>query len=381
MQTNLKDLLYRIAPPLFVLLSVRMLLWLAAAHMGAANPLDPGMHARWDSGHYLAIANTGYEFFSCSRLPGLNPDWWCGNAGWFPGYPLMIRVVTWTGLESVLAGVLLSELFHLGTLWLVWEKLLGGIWSQRNFLCLLLAGFFPGSIYYHAVFPVSAFTFFATLSLCYLLERRALASGVTGALASFSYSTGFLMAPVALLHAVAAAYRKHPIGAWRVGMVASALALTGFFSVLALHRFELGEWFAFFKVQAKYGHGLHNPLVTLLNNVNPLGVMPCAWTLDVVPALQSVFIAALVASVSIAMIKQWKDLTRQDVLLGIFMFVFWLFPLTMGGGVSIYRAEALLLPVCPLARFLSPRLQAMLTIAAILLAYPMAILFYTSKLI
>ncbi|ULU26569.1 hypothetical protein DYST_03515 [Dyella terrae] len=363
------------------LLFARLLIGLTALHSGASNPLDPAMHTRFDSGHYLAIANTGYEFFSCSRVAGMDPNAWCGNAGWFPGYSLMIRVVSWTGVSASLAGMVLSTLFQLGTLWLIWIKLLGGVLNYRNLLCLLLAAVFPGNIYYHAVFPISVFTFFATLSLCGLLERRAFISSAAGALASFSYSTGFLLAPVALIYTLVTTYRDRSLPMLKVGLIAAALTFFGFIAVLTLHRMEVGDWMAFFKVQEKYGHGMHNPLATLWNNLAPLATTPRTWTVDVAPAMQSALVAIFVLSVSIAVLRHRTELTRQDVLLFVYLQIFWLFPLVMGGGVSIYRAEALLAPACPLLRHLPPKLQVVLTVAAAVLAYPMAMLFFSSKLI
>ncbi|WP_211259178.1 hypothetical protein [Dyella japonica] len=377
----LRDVARTWAPPLMAMLLVHLVMGMAALHSGASNPMDPAMEARWDSGHYLAIADKGYEFFSCASVPGMDPNAWCGNAGWFPGYPLMIRVASWTGMGAMLAGVVLSALFQLGTLWLVWEKLLGGLWSHRNFLCLLLAAFFPGHIYYHAVFPISVFTFFATLSLCYLLEHQPFSSGAAGALASFSYSTGFLVAPVAFAFALLAKFQRHPSGKLRAGMIAAALSLLGFAAVLALHKLEVGQWAAFFKVQAKYGHGLHNPWHTLRENLAPLAAKPSTWTRSVAPALQSALVAILVMSIVISMLWRRMEMTRQDLLLTLFTLTFWLFPLVMGGGVSIYRAEALLLPACVLMRRLPLALQTGLTVCAVFLAYPMAMLFYSSKLV
>lgn len=49
-----------------------------------------------------------------------------------------------------------------------------------------------------------------------------------------------------------------------------SLTLAGFVAVLALHHVTVGAWDAFFKVQAKYGHAVHNPAGTLGQLVAPV---------------------------------------------------------------------------------------------------------------
>ena len=48
---------------------------------------------------------------------------WCGTVGWFPLYPLAMRLVGALGLGAPRAGLLLAELFALGSLGLVWWPL------------------------------------------------------------------------------------------------------------------------------------------------------------------------------------------------------------------------------------------------------------------
>ena len=57
--------------------------------------LDEKIYAQYDAGHYLYIAETGYECFKCFEKFGgnWNKNEWCGNAGWFPGYPFTIKLV------------------------------------------------------------------------------------------------------------------------------------------------------------------------------------------------------------------------------------------------------------------------------------------------
>jgi hypothetical protein len=355
------------------------MLGVAAAVMGSG-PLDPAMLARWDSGHYLGIAVAGYELFSCASLPGYDPQHWCGNTGWFPAYPWMIWLVSLTGLRPVAAGALLSALFHLATLVLLWNKFLDGVWSRGSLLCLLLAGFFPGHVYHHAVFPISTFTFCALLALHYLHEQRALAAGLAGAAAAFTYSTGLVLSLVAVLGRLLTGDHRDWRERFPMLLIAPGLTVLGFTAVLLVHRLAVSDWAAFFKVQAKYGHGLHNPLATLASHLRPLIQSPWQWAKDV-PALQTCFVAGFVMVVTVAIVRRRRYVAPQDLLLIVCVQVFWTFPLVMGAAVSPYRAESLLLPSAVLARHLPIPVQAVFTTAAVSLAYPMALLFYRGVLV
>jgi hypothetical protein len=77
-----------------------------------------GRRDRWDSGNYLKIAGHGYSQAHCVPKVG-NPFTaadWCGTVGWFPLYPLAMRLVGALGLGAPRAGLLLAELFALGSL-------------------------------------------------------------------------------------------------------------------------------------------------------------------------------------------------------------------------------------------------------------------------
>jgi hypothetical protein len=97
--------LWKIVPPLLAYLLVQSVL------LAAVRPRAGRWHAdvwnRWDVMHYLSIAETGYEVHPCELHD--EPALW-GNAGWLPGYSLLIRIVIWTGLKSLHAALLVTAL-------------------------------------------------------------------------------------------------------------------------------------------------------------------------------------------------------------------------------------------------------------------------------
>ena len=75
------------APPLAAFAVARGLLWAASASTGRGWPGAADL-SRHDTFLYLGIAKHGYTLFTCPR-----PGGWCGNAGWFPLFPLLVVVL------------------------------------------------------------------------------------------------------------------------------------------------------------------------------------------------------------------------------------------------------------------------------------------------
>jgi hypothetical protein len=144
----------------------------------------------------LSIAVSGYSV--TQRLDGLV----YGNAGWFPGYSWLVALLAATGLDARGAAVCLSFLLFAGTLLVLWNLFLGAECSARSVLCLLLAAFFPGNVYYHAAFPISLVTLLVLLLMVWLPAQRWLAAAAAGLGVAVSYTTGFLLGPVTMLWAL-----------------------------------------------------------------------------------------------------------------------------------------------------------------------------------
>ena len=140
-------------PPFGAFLLQRAVL-AAVAWACGYNPFAASSWVRWDSGIYLMIAQVGYRPpVHCPPESHVPTTAWCGNTGWFPGYPWLVAAVAHRGLPSELAAVLVSALAQLGCLLLVWNLLE----DERQWPALGLAAFFLGNVYLAAVFPVSLF--------------------------------------------------------------------------------------------------------------------------------------------------------------------------------------------------------------------------------
>ena len=357
-------------PPLLVFGAARCLMVVAARSVGL-DAWNPQTWNRWDSGHYLSIATTGYEYFSCARDGG-RPWEVCGNAAWFPLYPWTIRPLVALGVAPVTAGVWVAALGALGMLVALWNGFLKGR-GLAGCLLLGLAATFPGAVYQHAIFPTSLALLCLVLTAILVARRRWALAGVAGAGVSLSYVTGVL---VCLPSGVAALLRER---AWRPALVAGGIACCGFLLVLLLHKLLLGHWDAFYWVHRKGFLAIGRPAAMFGAAIAP--VFERVDHRARMTAAQALTVSVLVV---LGLGTAWVQRGRPDPIRAwalLASVVFWIFPLAVGRGVNLYRADALVLPVLLLLRELPPWLLAALLIWLVVLAEQMARLFFTGYLI
>ncbi len=357
-------------PPVAAFLTARAVLSLAASATGYG-PLLPASWTRWDSMQYLDIATAGYHL-------ELRPEGPWGNTGWLPGYPYAVRALATFGLAPTTAGVIVSAVFELAMLFLVWRRWLGGRATARGLLALLAVALSVGSVYRHAVFPLSAVAFLAALQAELAAARRWIGAGLAGAAAAFTYSTVFFLAPVAV--AAICLDRGVP---WPRRLVAAAtvggITFAGFGAVLLIHRLEVGTWNAFFLIQGRYGHALQSPLETLgaylLTPDAGDGVLAAVRRHVVV---SSTFVAMIVACAVVSVRRGGPAVDRWAALYAI---SFFLFPLAFGPAVNPVRSVSFLAPAAITLRWLpTPALATWISITG-LAVFEMARLYFLNTLV
>jgi hypothetical protein len=309
-----------------------------------ASPFAVSSWARWDSGHYAWISRAGYVLEHCQPGSPYPPTAWCGNTGWFPLYPWMMRIAN---------GALISLVFEALVVFVLWRWFLG----ERGIPALLLAAFFPGSIYQQAVFPVSL-TIFCALAFIACCEReRWIPAAVAGCGAAMAYSTGALLAPIALVWM----FLRKRWNAWPMAGVT-----VGYLAVLAVFQLQTGAWNAQFLAHAHYDLGFA-PVQMLVSRLAPLVGIPGIGTRATAAQM-----ALVVVMLCLALPAAWRTLS------GIYCAAYWALPVVVGGQISMYRAEALLVP---LAVLVPARARLPLLVAAIPISAAVSAEFFRSILI
>jgi hypothetical protein len=331
------------------------------AHLHGYDPFDSASWARWDSIHYQGIARDGYDLYQCP--PGVWPKAhaWCGDAGWFPGYPWLVRGLHLLGLPIRGTAAVLSVVFTAGTIVLVWSTFFGRRRDAAVVLALAYAAWAPGQVYDYAVFPLSMLAFFTVAHLWLLHRGRYLAAGLTGFAAVLSYPLGVLLVPVSAVWLIA---DRGPSISERLRRIAlsSGLALAGFVTLLVDQAIETGHWNAYFLVQSNYRHTFQNPVAATRDSLRPL-VDGTAINIYSARGVQTAVVTAALVAVFVHALLRRRSLERVDWLLLLWAFATWALPLAQG-DVSIQRSQAALLPLAILVvRLPRPLIGALLAVA------------------
>jgi hypothetical protein len=382
----------------------------------------PGAFARWDSGQYARIARLGYNAsWNChaKTLPPHMPpgDYLCGNTGWFPGYPAAMRIVSSiTGMSMPVAGLVIAWASWYLVLLLMWQLLATARSVPTRWMCLFIAAFFPGQIYYPAIFPISL-TVAGILGCLYVALRTSKAAlawigFVAGFVAGYSYITAIVVAPALLITSLVV-----PRGRRTLQLLIPALgAAAGFGAVLITMKHAVGLWNAYFLSAHKYNVGAHQPIETLINRmVGMWKYDPRNWRLTTTASQTALtlFLVVLVTLVTIgsaivgrrgaaaspasaadtdaggeaarSMHRRFAeavqarispfDLTFLATTIGI-----WLVPYIAGGAASTYRSEAFVIVSVPLLRRLPPWLLAVPLVAVVVVSWHMSPYFFNSQL-
>ncbi|GII20659.1 hypothetical protein [Planosporangium mesophilum] len=375
-------------PPFLVHLASNVLFWYAA-HRHGFDWLKAATHARYDAFQYLSIARNGYRAEHCPpemSVPGLTEA--CGNIGWFPLYPLVLRPVhDLFGLDWAVAGVVVAEVCLLGVLLLLWH-LLGARATARNVACLALAACWPGAIYYHATFPIALSVLLALVTWTLLSRGWWALAGLAGMLTAMTYSISALIAPAMLAYLFLTRSR----GSWtwlRQAVVACGLTSLGVAATFALLWHDTGRPMVFMDYHRRWGGGLHNPVTSyreLLHALPVPGTGPHAWPVPKVittlgwelhAALALVVVAVLVVAVEAARGRA----NALDVALTLYGFLIFTVPLIVGPHITQSRSHALMLPVVLVLRRLPAVGSGLFALAAVPLAYALGVLFLVSTLV
>lgn len=336
--------------------------WTAAAAVGFSGH-KTSTWARWDTGHYVDIAEDGYTVGPCVDVANRRPTDLCGTTGWFPALPYLMRAAGVIGVAAKTAGRWIALAAFAGTLAVLWRGFLAQRPRPQGLAAMALAAVFPGAVYYGAIFPTSLATLSTVGCLALVERRRWAAAGLCGALAAAAYPSGLLVVVVAVVPLV-----SRDLGPWRERLRAAAWLVGPPMAAYGLVLLELqrtvGAWDAWFRVQVGYRHDPAWPWATVADQVRTLGADGApGWI-----GLQTLLVAALVLAAGVAAARHWPDLGLGERAAVPLVAVLWLSPLALGGTLSLYRAEALVLP----AVILVARLRVGWIVAAVVVAAPTA---------
>lgn len=335
-----------------------------------------------DSSQYISIAQSGYTYFPCNELDGAyfpGKVLYCGNAGWFPGYPFALRPFIKIGIPAKAAGLVLSHIFLFAFLIVAYNIFCQKMTGRQSLACLCFIAVSPGSVYYQAVSPISMFLFFALTAVGFAFASRHVFAGAAGFVAGFTHPASFLLALI--LGAAAAHCKKESVSKIRAALFAGGLTLAGFASAVAIIGLGAGTWNAFFKVQALLGLKSYNPFENLSNLLRCFNEKGLSGELFAAHAQTFVVFGVLIFCFAYFARKDTKPLPVSATFFLAFAAIVWTFFLCTSDAVYMYRAEALLLPLAFVLARLGFGVQAFILICLTSLKIFMIDYFFNGVLI
>lgn len=158
----------------------------------------------WDVDHYLSISEVGYQVYPCTPGVEYPAGKICGNAGWYPFWPLVAKLFRpLLGGSSQLAFIGLAFLFTFLSFQLLYH------WLQRAYdrttatLAAAALAFSPSGFYLLSGFPYALFVLLFVLYLHFYYYNnfrfRMACLFLTALGISLTYPTGLLLVVIPLV--------------------------------------------------------------------------------------------------------------------------------------------------------------------------------------
>lgn len=340
--------------------------------------------ARWDSAWYLSIAQRGYTW-PPTAASGQS------EIAFFPLYPLAMRFVGFLlGGRVLLAGWMVSMGACLAALVYFHRLARLHLDPDRSAAAVLLLAAYPFAVYYSALYTESLFLLCMVAAVYHAWRRQAGPAAVWGVLAGLARPTGFIVAVVVGLIALAPLIvRRVPWSSrWLLGSsapatlpneqgVRPALLAASIAPVLGLglysaHIYRLtGNPFAWTSLLGAWGKSISGlpAIADTLRAIYSLGFVK--WSARPIDALNELAVLFVIVAV-------WPVLRRFGLAYALLM-VLVLLPALMSGGVrSLGRYSAPLFPLFLwLGAAVPARRQGLVVFAFALLQALVAALFFT----
>ncbi len=230
---------------------------------------------RQDALWFLRIATSGYEATD-------------GSAAFFPLYPLVVRVVSWTvGGHPLLAATLVSNAAFFGSLLVLYDLTVREFSEAVARRTIVYLAVFPSAFFFLAPYSESLFLLLSLLAFRQARLDRWPSAALAGALAALTRSIGIVLVPALLIMA----FDRYRANGGRLGpRVASAIAVAlGPIAYFAWWGIAHGEALAPLRAQENWQRVVAFPLVSLwratLMAFGGFGVVdPAYWIIDLLVA-------------------------------------------------------------------------------------------------
>ena len=153
---------------------------------------------QWDAIWYRNLVDGGYS----TQMPQFSPtapecakgtDLCQNNTGFFPVYPLIVKGITYTGVDTWSSGFLVSNIFYLAAVLLLFKFVLE-IFKDKElaYLSVFAMMIYPASFVFGAYMTESLFIFLFILAYYLAFRKKWFWAAFVGAIMSATRNTGVL---------------------------------------------------------------------------------------------------------------------------------------------------------------------------------------------
>lgn len=288
----------------------------------------------WDIRHYQSIAEQGYQARPCDPTTDYPMGKICGNVGWFPGWPIVVRFLSLGQIN--LAFKIFPYIFALVGFVLFYNLLLSWSGGKTALIGTIALAATPSAFYYLTGFPYSFILFLFSIYLYYLytpLARGRLLLLPTIALAlSLTYPSAFLTAVIPLTWLLNKLRKKEISGRpsillkhfcyYVIPFLLGPLLLSAYFY------FRFDDFLLFVHFQEKYSRGWDFPLTVITNS---LLQFPITYVEN-----------STILFYGLTFIVFFRYRIKPELI--VYLLVLFLFSPATGSVMSIYRHYLLLFP-------------------------------------
>lgn len=210
-------------------------------------PTHPALDgwARWDTAHYVAVAQLGY-----GNPASPSPN---GGLGFFPLYPLLMRgLVAVTGADSTagayaVAGIVIANICFFAMIGLLAVTAANTVGDRAALEAILLFCVAPFSFFFNAAYSESVFLIVALLAFWFARRGNWVAAGICAALGSATRLVGLAIGPALLLLAYKRGAKPREL------LTIAALSPSGPVAYFVYCAIKFDDPLAYFTAQSEWG--------------------------------------------------------------------------------------------------------------------------------
>ena len=235
--------------------------------------------SRWDSPHYLFIAQNGY----------VNEGDAANFIVFFPLYPLLVRLITFDSAYINLSGLLISNISSIITVIYLFKLTRLDYTDSVAKKAVLYLSVFPTAYFLSAVYTESLFLALAIASLYYARKAKWPLAGFLGLLTSLTRIAGLLLLPVLVVEYFH--QKAWKIKAANLKLLWTILPAFGFIAYLIINYQVTGNFFTFMEIERVHWYQTLNPLGGLAGAISysSNNVFPESLTLGYAQVIFAVF--------------------------------------------------------------------------------------------